>query len=205
VIVDDLLVLGVDVGSVRRKGGFSWSSADASLRGEDDPSALAREVVSALDSGHHVAMAFECPLSVPVPETHDGGWKDLGRARTGESNRSWSAGAGTGALATGLVQLAFVLGYVRQHGRVVPTVTTQVGPFAAGRADLLFAEAMVTSEGKPEPVDGLQDHADALAAAKRLHELLGLSAGGCVESDVTCQPRRSEPRNGRHHASRASD
>lgn len=34
------LVLGVDVGSVRRKGGFAWSSVDVSLHGQDDPSAL---------------------------------------------------------------------------------------------------------------------------------------------------------------------
>lgn len=77
----DLLVLGVDVGSVLRKGGFAWASADASLRGEDDPSVLADAVVAAINAGRPVAMAFECPLAVPVPGTHEGGWKDLGRAR----------------------------------------------------------------------------------------------------------------------------
>ena len=134
-IDDQLLILGVDVGSVRRKGGFSWSSADASVRGEDDPSALGDVVVTALDSGHRVALAFEYPLSVPVPDPSEGAWKDLGRARAGEGNRSWSAGAGTGALATGLVQLAWVLGYVREFAREAPSVTTQVRNFAAARLD----------------------------------------------------------------------
>lgn len=187
-IGDQLLILGVDVGSVRRKGGFSWSSADAAVRGEDDPSALVDVVVAALDSGRRVALAFECPLSVPVPDPSDGAWKDLGRARAGEGNRSWSAGAGTGALATGLVQLAWVLGYLREHARRAPSVTTQVGSFAAARAGLLIAEAMVTSDGKPEAVDGFQDHADAVAAAKRLQEIL---ASGSFESDVTCAPHRA--------------
>ncbi len=187
-IGDQLLILGVDVGSVRRKGGFSWSSADASLRGEDDLGALGDVVVTALDSGHRVALAFECPLSVPVPDPSGDGWKDLGRARAGEGNRSWSAGAGTGALATGLVQLTWVLGYFREHARVAPSVTTQVGTFAAARADLLIAEAMVTGDGKPEAVDGFQDHADAVAAAKRFEEIL---ASGSFEPDVTCAPHRA--------------
>lgn len=101
------LVVGVDVGSVRKRG-FAWSSADGSARGQDDPSALGEIVVAAVDAARPVALAFECPFSVPVPGVQEGGWQDLGRARTGEGNRSWSAGAGTGALATGLVQLAWV-------------------------------------------------------------------------------------------------
>ena len=182
------LVVGVDVGSVRRKNGFAWSSADASAHGQDDPSALGAIVVTALDAGRPVALAFECPLSVPVPGVQDEGWQELGRARTGEGNRSWSAGAGTGALATGLVQLAWVLAYLRDRARETPRVTTSVQRFRAGDADLLIAEAMVTSDGKPEPVDGLQDHADALAAAKRLNEILSGGLGG-FEVDVACAPQ----------------
>lgn len=181
------LVVGVDVGSVRRKGGFAWSLADASARGQDDPSALGAVVVTALDAGRPVALAFECPLSVPVPGVLDGGWQELGRARAGEGNRSWSAGAGTGALATGLVQLAWVLAYLRDQASECPRATTSMERFTAGEADLLIVEAMVTSDGKPEPVDGLQDHADALAAAKRLHEIL-IGGPNLFEADVACGP-----------------
>jgi hypothetical protein len=184
-----LLILGVDVGSVRRKGGFAWASSDGLLRGEDDPAAPCAVVTSALDAGQAVALAFECPLSVPVPGVGEGDWRDLGRARSGEGNRSWSAGAGTGALATGLVQLAWLCRYLAEHCAVPPRTTTQVGRFLTGEADLLVAEAMVTSEGKPEPVDGMQDHADALAAAKRLAEILEATRAGLpVPTDVSCLP-----------------
>ncbi len=139
-------IFGVDVGSVRRKGGFSWSSADASLRGQDDPSQLGDAVVSTLESGRQVALAFECPLSVPVPVNDVSGWMDLGRARAGEHNRSWSAGAGAGVLATGLVQLTWLLRYVADGSGTQVLATTQPGAFLNGRANLLVAEAMVTSD-----------------------------------------------------------
>ncbi|WP_159794212.1 hypothetical protein [Puerhibacterium puerhi] len=47
---------------------------------------------------------------------------------------------------------------------------------------------MVTAEGKPEPVGGA-DHADAVAAARRLQELLDdRAAGDAPVGDVTCAP-----------------
>lgn len=181
------MVIGVDVGSVRRKGGFAWSSADASAHGEDDPSVLGATIVDALGARRSVAVAFESPLSVPVPGTEDGAWQELGRARKGEGNRSWSAGAGAGSLATGIVQLAWLLSYLRCQAREAPRVTTSVQRWKAGEADLLIAEAMVTSDGKPEPVDAPQDHADALAAAKRLGEILSDSPEQ-FKADVACAP-----------------
>lgn len=181
-------IFGVDVGSVRRKGGFSWSSADASLRCQDDPSQLGDAVVSTLDSGRRVALAFECPLTVPVPTADASGWPDLGRARAGEHNRSWSVSAGAVVLATGLVQLPWLLRFVADRSGTQALATTQPGAFLEGRANLLLAEAMVTSDGKPEPIDGHQDHADALAAARRLEEMLAAAASGDLISDVSCLP-----------------
>lgn len=188
IIEEHVLILGVDVGSVRREGGFSWSSADAATHGADDVRTLGRCVVQALNAEQRVAIAFECPLSVPVPDACGDAWKDLGRARTGEGNRSWSAGAGTGALATGLVQLAWVLGYIERHTLKAPTVSTQPSTFAVGRATLLIAEAMVTSTGKPVAIGGSQDHADAVAAAQRLEEML---AERLFVSEVTCAPHHA--------------
>ncbi len=185
-----MLIIGVDVGSVRRKGGFSWASSNEQLHGADDPSALGALIVSSLDAGDRVALAFECPLSVPVQSVEGESWKDLGRARAGEGNRSWSASAGTAALATGIVQLAWLCRYVADNCTSAPRTTTQLSEFEASRADLLLAEAMVTSDGKPEPVDGrLQDHADAVAAAKRLAEIIGAVRGGREDlADVMCSP-----------------
>lgn len=176
------------MGSVRRKGGFSWATPDERTYGDGDPRRLGSLVVEALNSARRVALAFECPLAVPIPSVLGESWTELGRARQGEGNRSWSAGAGTGALATGLVQLAWLCRYLVEHCRASPRVTTQLDYFTAGKADLLIAEAMVTSEGKPEPVNRLQDHADAVAAAKRAQEMLGGPGGDEPSSDVSCAP-----------------
>lgn len=184
-----VLVLGVDVGSVRRLGGFAWASSDGLFLGEDDPAALGAVVTSALNAGRRVALAFECPLSVPVPGVAGSEWRDLGRARSGEGNRPWSASAGTSALATGLVQLAWLCRYVVEHCATTPRATTQVDRFLPASAGLLVAEAMVTSNGKPETIDGRQDQADALAAARRLAEILGATRSEApVAPDVQCQP-----------------
>jgi hypothetical protein len=181
-----LAVVGVDVGSIRRAGGFAWSSPDGSTCGQDDPSALGEWVVARLDAGDRVAIALECPLSVPVPPIDGEAWQALGRARAGEGNRSWSAGAGTGALATGLVQLTWICRYVADNVATPPVTTTQLDRFRSAEASLLIAEAMVTADGKPEPVDGAQDHADALAAARRLAEILDGHDTGVPE--VSCAP-----------------
>ncbi|AXK44190.1 hypothetical protein [Brachybacterium saurashtrense] len=183
-----MFILGIDIGSVRRPGGFAWADSSGTHSGTDDPSAPALLIERALAEGRQVAIAVECPLSVPVPATTGRGWEALGRARTGEGNRSWSAGAGSGSLATGLVQLTWLLHHLVEHSPVGLRVTTQVPLFASGHARVLLVEAMVTSSGKPVPVDGVgQDEADALAAARRLAEILG-SLPEHPPSDVRCAP-----------------
>lgn len=182
----DVIFVGVDVGSVRRPGGFSWAAVDDTgakvCAGRDDPSELANQLVHHLAAREQVAVAFEAPMSVPVP--HD--WHDLARARGGEGRRPWSAGAGTGALATGLVQAAWICRHIAQQ---LPETraTTQVARFQARQAQLLLAEALVSDDGKPEPVGQTQDDADAIAAAMRLAELMG-AAADIAESDVWCKP-----------------
>lgn len=187
-----MLSFGVDVGSVRRKGGFAWAAATADgivAQGVDDPAALGAAIVSELERCDQLAVAFECPLSVPVPSVRSDDWRHLGRARTGEGNRSWSAGAGTGALATGLVQMAWLFDFVVDRLGPVPT-TTQLPKFHQRASRLLIAEALVSGRGKPEPVDGLQDSADAAAAALRLADAVRGSAGE-RQSNVRCDPRGS--------------
>jgi hypothetical protein len=72
---------------------------------------LIEAVAEDLGHGVSVALGFECPLFVPVPEDP----LRLGRARVGDGNRAWSAGAGTGAMATGLVQAAWGLRRLRER------------------------------------------------------------------------------------------
>lgn len=47
-----------------------------------------------------------------------------------------------------------------------------------------WAEAFVSGAGKPVAVDGNQDHADSVAAARRLSTMLRDGEG----SDVVCRP-----------------
>jgi hypothetical protein len=59
---------------------------------------LVDEIVHDLNAGIPVALGFECPIFVPISVDPN----RLGKARAGEGNRSFSAGAGPGALVTGV-------------------------------------------------------------------------------------------------------
>jgi len=94
----------VDVGSVKA-GSFGWAyrtpvELDPIHMG-NEPETFCREVAELLNQGLPVALGFECPLFVPLRRAA----VDLLRGRSGEGNRAWSAGAGSGALAVGLVQV----------------------------------------------------------------------------------------------------
>lgn len=143
----DLVVFCADVGSVK-SGNFGWArtEADSLPVAEVDssrPGHLARAVADELDDGRPVALGFECPLFVPVPERDT----ELGAARRGEGNRAWSAGAGTGAMATGLVQSAWVLAAIRDR---CPRerLYLEWPPFAVERRGLLVWEAFVSANAK---------------------------------------------------------
>jgi hypothetical protein len=96
------------------------------------------------------ALLLEAPMSVPVPGGQPDAWRGLGEAHCGERNRPWSAGAGAGALATGLAQGAWML---RQLAVTVPGLAARTQPrsWRHGAAQLLLAEAFITASGKPDP------------------------------------------------------
>jgi hypothetical protein len=82
-------------------------------------------------------------LFVPVPNPDIA----LGAGRSGEGNRPWSAGAGSGALATGLVQTAWVLAAIKAN---CPAEHLHIEwPwFAAQQSGLLIWEAFVSADAK---------------------------------------------------------
>jgi hypothetical protein len=85
--MDDLVVFCADVGSVR-SGRFGWACGspptdDAREVNASSPQHLADAVAEQLGAGRAVALGFECPLFVPVPEVAE----RLGAARAGEGNR----------------------------------------------------------------------------------------------------------------------
>jgi hypothetical protein len=159
--LSDLVVFCADVGSVSM-GRFGWARSQT-MGGVDEvhdtskPSHLVDAVCAELAAGRPVALGFECPLFVPVPVDQ----MALGRARAGEGNRSWSAGAGTGALTTGLVQAAWVLEALRSRNRDEHLWLDWTAFSAIGQG-LLVWEAFVTSAAKG--VTHVDDAAIAVAA-----------------------------------------
>jgi hypothetical protein len=185
-------VVAVDVGSVGPRSKFAWAGFDVpsreALLSGNDPQTAVSALVAGLAWGGQAALLLESPLSVPVPAGQEDGWRRLGRAREGERNRPWSAGAGAGVLATGLAQGAWMM---RQLAEAVPglTATTQPDPWRSGAAPLLLAEAFVSAADKPVPLPAGQDAADAAAAGRALVELL--DAPGPLASSVRCSPHGS--------------
>lgn len=188
-------VVAIDVGSVR--GNFAWAALDLPSRqtvgpGGADPDGAAMAVLNALNDDVPVALGFEAPLMVPVSPVEDDGWRTLGQARRGESSggrsRPWSAGAGSGALATGMVQVAWIL---ERLGAAVPglSCTTQAASWLDGAADLFVWEAFVSGTGKPVPAGISQHAADAGAAADTFATRLEESQ--LSMSDVSCEPSSS--------------
>lgn len=183
-------VVAVDIGSVSTSK-FAWASLthpnDEAAQTGDDPQSCVDVLVDALRANEQTARPLEAPAAVPVPGAATG-WRGLGRARIGEGNRPWSAGAGTGALATALAQGAWMLA---ELAAVLPalTVTTQVGTWQSAATQLLLGEAFVSGGGKTVPVSPAADTSPTLP-------LPGKSSSPDLildESNPTC----SAPRKGR--------
>jgi len=155
-----MLVVCADIGSVS-KGNFAWWS-NAPNEGTS-PLSLSATVASALLSGQSVALGFECPLFVPIPEREI----DLGKSRIGEGNRAWSAGAGAGSLATGLVQVAWVLQRIRASVPATISGCLSWSNFLKSQPSLLIWEAFVSGLAK-----GTTHLADARRAVSAFEKTL---------------------------------
>ena len=144
-----LVIYCADVGSIKQ-GNFAWARIEVPASEVEEERGGATEIVELvgavagdLASGVPVALGFECPLFVPVPTSA----QRLGTARPGDGTRPFSAGAGTGALVTGLVQAAWVLKELRRQ-RPDDAVFLDWGAFAAADRGLFLWEAFVTAKAK---------------------------------------------------------
>ncbi len=107
---------------------------------------LADTVATHLNANRPVALGIECPLFVPIMDEP----VDLTRARPGEGARPWCAGAGAGALATGLAQTVWLL---RQIARLLESkVPAYVDwpAFVNANCGLFLWEAFVSSLSKAD-------------------------------------------------------
>lgn len=185
-------VVGVDIGSVKAPSKFAWVAVDslepAAVACGDDPEGAVQALSQSLAHEGRAVLAVEAPMAIPVPAPDSDAWRVLGRARSGEGNRPWSAAAGAGALATGVAQTAWMLS--RLHALAPESsATTRPERFAAGQARLLLAEAFVSGTGKPVPVAAGQHAADAEAAARAT--LTYLTDGPDGFPYITCAPQRT--------------
>jgi hypothetical protein len=105
--------------------------------------------------GRLIALGFECPLHVPLANEP----AQLTSARRGEGNRAWCAGAGAGALATGLSEVPWLLRAIGQRLSAPTKAFIRWSAFAAEHRGLFLWEAFVTAAAKRD------SHAnDAVAA-----------------------------------------
>lgn len=145
------VVFCADIGSVA-KGNFGWARLqDGAISRGSDIAAFADAVAEDLNAGRRVALGFECPLFVPVPEDPRG----LTAARPGEGNRAWSAGAGAGSLATGLTETAWILDRVRRKLTVPVLTTASWDELESSTTATLFVwEALITKDAKADTHQG---------------------------------------------------
>ncbi len=137
---------------------------------------LANEIAKQINNSAKTALGFECPLFVPVRRDP----MKINSARNNESNRSWSAGAGTGALATGLVEALWVMNEISRLLGKNPKAVFQWPNFLKSESVFLW-EAFVTSSAK-----GAGHTKDALIAVSRFRHSLPdpTTANAIEESDV---------------------
>jgi hypothetical protein len=101
-------------------------------------------VAKHLKRGNPVALGFECPLFVPLPENPN----DLTAARSGELDRSRSAGAGAACLATGLTETIWILEKIRAPLVQPPPAYLEWKRFRQSGSGLFLWEAFVTKTAK---------------------------------------------------------
>lgn len=145
---DQLQVFCADIGSIARDS-FAWArripgSDDEELHRPESIESLAASVVQILRDGGPVALGFEAPLFIPVPENPD----RLGKARPCDApSPSWSSSVGASVLATAMVQIPWTLRFIHQQ---VPDLQVHVQwpPFAQRQDGLLLWEAFVSGAAK---------------------------------------------------------
>lgn len=146
--MERLAVYCADVGSIKQ-GNFGWAREEVPVeeierhRGGTEIVDLVEALAEDLGADGRAALGFECPLFVPVTEDP----LRLGVARPGEAARPWSAGAGTGALTTGLVQAAWVLAELRKR-RPGDRAYLDWAAFETAGTGLFLWEAFVTEKAK---------------------------------------------------------
>jgi hypothetical protein len=204
-------IYACDVGSTRSKvPKFAWARISPERSSEVVGSSDIRELVTFLEhdlkSDRSVALGFEAPLFMPVPDRVE----DLSRGRSGEGGRSMFAPAGSAVATLGLHQAAWILRrlFLSCGEACAFTLDWAKWPPESSRPLLFCWEAFVSQEAHSASLTeaDLQDAAtaakefliseddlEAANAVKTEHPLsmMGAAAlwsGWASDSDVLHQP-----------------
>jgi len=111
--MSDLIVYCADIGSIPESM-FGWARIPAGSRQDELLATSIEELVDRvaqdLVEERPVALGFEAPLFIPARDDP----MSLTRARHGEGQWPWSAGAGAQVLVTGLAQGVWILARLRE-------------------------------------------------------------------------------------------
>jgi len=166
------VIYACDIGSTRAKPGklpkFAWAKVEPETNpdmvGSSDIRALAAEIEKDLGRGYSVALGFEAPLFLPVPESAD----DLSRGRQGEGNRSFAAPPGAAVATLGTHQAAWLLRRLSLScdGTCAFTLDPKEWPSLSSRPMLFCWEAFVAgvAHSTSEEHAHIQDAATAAIA-----------------------------------------
>jgi hypothetical protein len=157
---DTLDVFCADIGSLAG-GNFAWArripGTGIEPHAPEDIGALANAVIALLAEDKPVAVGFETPLFVPVPEDS----ALLGKARPCDAGGpAWSGTPGATVLAQALAQIPWIL---RRIVNDLPGESVHFAwePFSMEQSGLLLWEAFVSG-----PAKGESHEEDAIAAVE---------------------------------------
>jgi hypothetical protein len=168
------VVAAVDVGSLANIGWWRAFGNDAG--GGRDLDELVEVLAADLNQHRSVALGFEAPIFVPLPAEAVG----LCRQRVGEQGRPWSAGAGTGALALGVQQDAYVFAGLARQVATRPRISFDPRQLDGSETTLVVWEAFVSAKAKNRAA--VDPHVDDARVA--VEEFLERLSNGLVHSDI---------------------
>lgn len=141
---ESLHVAVVDIGKLTNLGWMVEGPSGA--KSGTDVDACIDALATAMEIGP-LALGFEAPMFVPYGRTR----RDLDKARDGEGDRSFSAGAGACVLTKALVIVPYILEGLRCRAATArPTFKWRA---RLSQGDLLLFEAFVTHAGKSSHID----------------------------------------------------
>jgi hypothetical protein len=134
----------LDVGSVKRNS-VGWAVLGSRRIHGGDLQHFIGALDAEINQGRKIALGFECPLYVPRRTDPI----NLTRKRFGEIGVNWCGGPGGSVLATGLVQVRWVLDRLLEKHQQLRG-TTRWAEFCKNEATILIWEAFVTSQVGPK-------------------------------------------------------